>query len=483
MSQSVRLHSWSQVVTLVLAVGACWGCTEPALATDSSLATDSALAVDYEVWLTDQNNSVGFSASTPRGTHGGRLLIYSGAKLEAPGGPEGATPEVIDLAQLFAVDGPYNTTGARVVRPHMALPSPDHRFMALAFVASGHVAIIDGRTRTPRALFRMSAGVFGNRQAHAAFWLPDGSGVLVANQNGKLLERIRYDRATDTFFHDTAATLNLATCVTPSGHPCESRTPMSDHDPAYLGENNRPDNAPICPIVTSSGSAFITLRGGGLFVVDAMATPLQIVAAYGNAVVGRDGCGGIQDGPMVYLNGSTGTQQTNPSEFSLYRAWDIYPSAPESIPDNHQGLTPSVFFRDNSPGRDAHGMAVTQGPVRYLWQFDRMANVAEVFHVPSLRHVRTVDLRASGLSADPAPDLVTRSPDGRRLYVALRGPSPQTGGHAAPGSTPGIGVLTLTENGSNGELRHVLRTSFPNPLDGREESDPHGIAVRLRSSP
>jgi hypothetical protein len=477
-SKSVWLRSWSLVATLVLAAG----CTQSEPFEPSQLSQLSTGA-DYEVWLTDQNNTAGFSSSAPRGTHGGRLLIYSSAQLEAAGGPAGAAPEVIDLAQLFAVGGPYNPTGARVVRPHMALPSPDHRFMALAFVASGHVAIFDARTRTPRGLFRMSPGFGGNRQAHAAYWLPDGSGVLVANQNGKLLERIGYDGATETFFHDTAATLNLATCVTPSGHPCESFSPVSDLDPGFLGEHNRPDNAPICPIVTSSGSAFITLRGGGLFVVDARATPLQIVAAYGNAVVGRDGCGGVQDGPMVYLNGSTGTLATNPSEFSLYRAWDIYPSAPESIPDNHDGLTPRVFFRDASPGRDAHGMVVTQGPVRYLWQFDRLANVAEVFRLPSLRHERTVDLRASGLSADPAADLVARSPDGRHLFLALRGPNPQTGGHAAPGSTPGLGVLALTEGGGNGEIRHIHRTSFTNPLSGGEESDPHGISVRLLSAP
>jgi hypothetical protein len=445
------------------------------------VAAPPALAAGYEVWLTDQNNTAGF-ASAPRGTHGGRLLIYSGADLEAAGGPVDA-PEVIDLAQLFAVGGPHNATGAAVVRPHMALPSPDHRFMALAFVVSGHVAIIDARTRTPRGLFRMSVGAGGARQAHAAFWLPDGSGVLVANQNGKLLERIRYDRATDSFFHDTAATLNLATCVTPSGLPCQSNTPVNDTDPGYLGENNRPDNAPICPIVTKNGSAFITLRGGGMFVVDARATPMALVAAYGNTVVGRDGCGGVQDGVFVYLNGSTGTLVTNPTEFSLYRAWDVYPSAPETLPDNHPGFRPSVFFRDPSPGRDAHGLVLTKGQVRHLWQFDRLANVVEVFHVPSLRRVGTVDLKASGVSDDPAPDLADLSPDGRRIYVALRGPRPQTGGHASEGSTPGLGIVTLTGDGRGGTLSHVLRTSLRNPNDGGQESDPHGVSVRLLTAP
>ncbi len=107
----------------------------------------------YEVWLVDQNNTVGYSAAVPRGTHGGRLLIYDSADLDNPAGPVN-NPTVIELSQLFAIDGPNNKTGANVARPHMALPSPDGRkYMAIAFVVSGHVAIFDGATKQPKALF------------------------------------------------------------------------------------------------------------------------------------------------------------------------------------------------------------------------------------------------------------------------------------------------------------------------------------------
>jgi hypothetical protein len=436
-------------------------------------------ASNYEVWMTDQNNTAGYSQAAPRGTHGGRLLIYEGADLDHPGGPVDA-PIVLDLAGVFAAGGPNNATGADVVRPHMILPSPDGRHLALAFVASGHVAILDGASRSPKALFRMSAGAGGARQAHAAFWLPDGSAVVVANQNGKLLERITYDGATDTFSHDTAATLNLATCTTPDGRPCQSATPASDLDPMYLGPDNRPDNAPICPVVSENGSVFVTLRGGGLLVVDARATPMAIVAAYGNQFVGRDGCGGRQDKKNVYLNGGTGTAATNPTEFSLYHFRDEYPGSPASLPDNDAALMPKVFYRDASSDRDAHGMGLTSGSVRYLWQFDRIANVAEVFRLPSTQHVRTVDLTASGVSTDPTPDLVDASPRGDRFYVALRGPKPQTGAHASVGTTPGLGIVTITDGGANGSLTHVLRTSWPSPVNSSEESDPHGICVRRK---
>ena len=226
-----------------------------------------AMGQGYEVWLTDQNNTAGYSADAPRGTHGGRLVIHDGEVLESPGGPVDR-PALIDLAEMFALGGANNSTGANVSRPHMIFQSPTSDYMALAFVASGHVAIIDGATRRPKALFRMSAGDGGARQAHAAFWMPDGLSLIVANQNGKLLEKIVYDPMTDAFRHDTAATLNLATCRTPNGFPCQTATPVNEGDPGYFGPHNRPDNAPISPVTSANRKVYVTFRGGGMFVVD-----------------------------------------------------------------------------------------------------------------------------------------------------------------------------------------------------------------------
>ena len=110
----------------------------------------------YEIWITDQNNTAGYSAAAPRGTHGGRLIIYENSGSGLP-----MVSVALDLADVFASGGPNNGTGANVVRPHMLVPSPDGRHVALAFVASGHVAIMDVATRRPKALFRMSAGAGG----------------------------------------------------------------------------------------------------------------------------------------------------------------------------------------------------------------------------------------------------------------------------------------------------------------------------------
>ncbi len=84
--------------------------------------------------------------------------------------------------------------------------------------------------------------------------------------------RITTNFATDSYVLDPAATIDLATCTTPSGAPCQG--------PA------RPDNAPICPVIdATSRLTFVTLRGGGLFVVNSMATPMSIVAEYDSATV------------------------------------------------------------------------------------------------------------------------------------------------------------------------------------------------------
>lgn len=159
----------------------------------------------------------------------------------------------------------------------------------MAFVASGHVVVFDAAARKPLECLRATEAPTG-RQAHAAFPSPDGSYVLIANQNGKRLERIDSNFAKNTFTHSAAATLDLATCKAPSGAPCQA-------------PNVRPDNAPICPVISDDGRlAFVTLRGGGMFVVDPKATPMRIVAEYDVATVKGNGCGGAQVAGQMYVN-------------------------------------------------------------------------------------------------------------------------------------------------------------------------------------
>jgi hypothetical protein len=414
-----------------------------------------ALAHGFEVWLVDQSNSPGL-------TYGGTIYIYQGAELTGEAASTAVPHHVIDLASETAALC-VASTGTPPVRPHMLFFNPTHSHAILAFVVSGHVVIVDAASRTPLACLRTSVGAGGARQAHAAIPAADSSYILVANQNGKRLERIRTDYATNTFSLDTEATLDLATCTTPNGVACEA-------------PEVRPDNAPICPILESSSTlAFVTLRGGGLFVVDGTATPMAILAEYDQATVRPNGCGGVEIAGRMYLNSGGGTA-THLFGFDVYQfplsGYD--PAQPPNTP------APVVLFSADDPAqeRDAHGMVSTLLG-RYLWVADRVANVAEVFEVASGARVNTVDL-VGAASGDPAPDLADISPFGDRLFFSLRGPTPLSGDpHVATGGTPGLGVLQLTRGGKSGVLTSVVGISNVD-AEGVERADAHAIRVRLQ---
>jgi hypothetical protein len=432
----------------------------------------AALADGFEVWLVDQSNTNGLG-------YGGTLHIYDGEALSERDVSQARPVESIDLAALGGSNGLcFNATdptgaggGANPVRPHMILFNADHTRAVLSFVASGHVVIFDAAARTPLACFRMQAGAGGARQAHAAFPSPDGRSIVVANQNGKLLERIDADFARDVYAHTAAATLDLASCTTPNGVACQLA-------------GVRPDNAPICPIVDSSGTrAFVTLRGGGLFVVDPRTTPMSIVAEYDAATVHGNGCGGVQAGDWIYLDSGGGTA-TNRSEFDVYR----FPFSGYSAANPPNTPAPLVVFSDDytSPTgdcqgdpncRDAHGMALSNRS-RTLWVADRHRNVFEVFDVATNARVNVKDVSFGG-TVDTAPDLVDLAP-GNRLVVSLRGPNPLSGDpHVATGSTPGIMVLALRDRGRDARITGIVRISN---LDagGVERADAHGIRVRSK---
>jgi hypothetical protein len=424
-----------------------------ALALCLALLASPVSATPFEVWLVDQSNS-------PGKTHGGAIHVFDGADLQGEAASEARPTAVIDLgAETTALC--MARTGAAPVRPHMVVFNSRDTHAALAFVASGHVVFFDARTRQPLECLRMAAGVGGARQAHAAWPTRDDRYVLVANQNGKRFERIRTDYASNSFSYEPAAALDLANGTTPNGLPLQ--------DPVL-----RPDNAPICPFVPSdNGVAFTSLRGGGMLVIDFKATPMRIVGEYDRTQIGANGCGFIEAAGFVWANAGGGTQN-NLDEFGVYRMPVAGYAA--SLPPN----TPAIqtVFSDTAPHRDAHGVAVTRRE-RYVWIFDRAANVVEVFDASNAARVNTVDLR-SVESADPTPDLVAESPDGNRLFVSLRGPTPLSGDpHSSTGSTPGLAVVQVEGNGRDGFVKAVVRITNRD-AQGVERADAHGIRVRRK---
>jgi hypothetical protein len=309
----------------------------------------------------------------------------------------------------------------------------------------------------------------GTRQAHAAFPAPDGSYILVANQNGKRLERIDTDFSTNTFVHNPAATLDLATCLAPSGQPCEH-------------PDLRPVNWPICPVIAAdSRHGFVTLRGGGLFVVDTKATPMAIVGEYDKATVHGNGCGGAQVGRSMYINSGgspVNVSSGNPHHPALY-GFDVYrfPLRGYSAANPPNTPAPTRVF-SKTGAADSHGM-VPAGRGRFLWVMDRHGDVAEIIHLASGRRINTIRLNGR-LTDNAAPDLVDASPSGSRLFVALRGPVPLSGDpHNAIGSTPGLGIIQVTHGGFSGSLVSIVRIT--NPLQqGAQQPDPHGLRVRWK---
>jgi hypothetical protein len=151
----------------------------------------------------------------------------------------------------------------------------------------------------------------------------------VANQNGKRLDRIRTDYATNTFVLDSS--LDLANGLTPNGIPRE-----------FPG---RPDNAPIIIVPDATSSlAFVTLRGGGLFVVDPTTTPIKILAEYDTTTIHASGFGGIEANGRMYINSGAGAASTNPSEFDVYR-FPLSGYAASNLPNTP---APVVVFSDDA---------------------------------------------------------------------------------------------------------------------------------------
>jgi uncharacterized lipoprotein YbaY len=410
--------------------------------------------IAHEVWIVDQ-------ADSPGRDFGGVVYVYASAALDSAGGLA-APLRRIDLADATARLC-IERTGAAPVRPHMIRFNESQTHAIIAFVASGHTVFMDADTGEPLDCLRATRSSTG-QQVHAAYPSPDGRFVLVANQNGKRLERIMVDYVANSFSADTAAMLDLATCTTPSGAPCQA-------------PDTRPDNAPVCPFMSDGGLAFVTLRGGGLLVVDVRDTPMRIVAEYDSATIKGNGCGGVHVGGHMYVN--AGGRPGELHHMDVY-GFDVYRFPLDGFDDRTGPLArnspaPQVIWTAQG-AHDSHGMVATPDG-DWLWVLDRHGDTAEVFEAGEGRHVGTVGLNGP-LTDNAAPDIAAISPDGRRIYVALRGGMPLSGDpHNATGSTPGLGIIELTAGGRTGRLAAIARIS--NIHNGADRADPHAVAVRL----
>ena len=352
---------------------------------------------------------------------GNRLYIYNSSSFA--GAAFSGTPQVIDL------EAAAKNVGAGVgVRPHLLLFNNSHSHALLANVASGHVMFIDAATR------KVVGNIDIGEQAHGAISSPDDRFAIAANQNGKKLARIATDYENNVFTH----------------------APANDLDLKALEDAGHPDNAPICPILfaQSGFNVYVTLRGGGLFVVDTAATPMKVVKSFTKDEVAPAGCGGAVLGTKMYINSGTATSA------------DLY-----LFDTQTDTLVQKVPLQ--SPGTDAHGMALVNR--RYLWMGYRgEGDKVAIIDTSTNTQVGTVS------DVGQAPDLMDVSPAGDLVFVALRGPNNLTGGPSAKGATPGLAVLEVKQGGRDGGRKMFV------PIGSQAADstvDPHAVAVRPGAGP
>ena len=181
-------------------------------------------AIDYEVWASDQSNSV---AGAPGiGKDGSFLQIFEGVDVEAYVAGTGPAPAPIACAGTTApcdahdvfpgtliendASGPTGQTLATsnsstlglgtaddlsIGRLHGALPDPQHKYVNVNLFSGGrgYIGIVTADTKEAVALWRVTRTNTGE-SLHMSFWSPDGNALYLANLHGRILERIDITR-------------------------------------------------------------------------------------------------------------------------------------------------------------------------------------------------------------------------------------------------------------------------------------------------
>lgn len=334
----------------------------------------------YEVWGTDQSNSIAGNSSP--GTKGSFLWIWDSESIQdqldksSDAKPLSCTPGAAygpcDLLEIFPhtldeYDQDDSATGNTLGdldafgRLHGALKDPSGHYVTANIFApgGGYVGVINTETKEAIGLFRVtSVGATSfKRSVHLSYWSTDGSAIIIANLHGKMIERINVIRdnhgtITDLQF-DSSASVYLgknyafeegATYfkgnnafgnpllgsivgsyddadtgdLTPTGACKESGCVSAGAVPIEGGE--RPNNVPIGTIPSTKNNVYVTFGGGGLLVLKLDTTPMQIIGEYGNVIVNGAGLVGAESKAKMFLNAgvSAGGAGSDQSTFGVY---------------------------------------------------------------------------------------------------------------------------------------------------------------------
>ncbi len=371
-------------------------------------------AESFEVWAIDLVGT-------------GVLYIYPGADLI-----EGtAQPEIVDLRKAASSvgDGPGE-------QPHMIDFNPHRSHALIANTASGHIYVMRVSDR------EIVASLDVGDEAHDVTPSPDGRIALVSKRGDKKLGVIRTDYESETFTYD----------------------PEDDLDLGARERKGFPDNQPICALFPRDDRiAYVTMKGGGLYVVDAAEERPRIIKAFPDHRVKASGCGAAAKDGRLYLG--WGTESL--SRFYVLDHTDH--SLVRSLPvDAH--------------GADAHGLTFV-GDGRYIWMAMRGADSILIVDTKSDQVAGSIG--GFGL----LPDMPIVSPTGTHVFLTLRGraffPVEEDPRHqhepeylAPPRvverTSPGIVVFEVLEGGASGR-RSAFIPMPPGPSG--EPADPHAVAL------
>jgi DNA-binding beta-propeller fold protein YncE len=217
---------------------------------------------------------------------------------------------------------------------------------------------------------------------------------------------------------------------------------------APLADSNRfPSRRPVCVGFSKDGRYLLaTLFSGGLAVVDLPAW--NVVKAWGKDEIAENGCGfaASPSGDELYV--TAGNLQS-----SWLYVFDVT-AEPKLVATHNLSRY----------GQDSHGLVVDPSG-QTLWVLHRVSSNVTIHPLADLRKpdhgISVIDF------VGKTPDLLVMSPDHRRAYASLRGPTPApTIPHATVGETPGVAIIDVASR----KLLKVVHL-------GDKAADFHGIFI------
>ena len=427
MNKRIRILA-SLAAALAILAGACGGTAAPAA---SSAKPSPTPAPTFELWVADQGET------SPAG--GGTLLIYRAEELSKA---EPKPTYTVNLAE--AALGVGDGVGKH---PHSIAFNPTLTHAVISYVTSGHVQVVRVADRKVVASFKFAGTPAGAAQAHASAVTPANDAIIVANQGAKKLQRIKADFVNDRYALDPAGDLDLAA----------------------LEDADHTGNLPVIPVFSTSGKfMYVPQRGGGSYTIDATSTPMRVLGTVGKSAIGLQSCCATFVGDAVWTTAQGGATSTTTS-FNLYKVTGL-PNAP---------ATKKILSRTGNV--ESHGVLLVG---KYLWVVDRFANTLDIFDTSAdavTEPVRSLSLATGPLAGrDPAPDIMDLSPDGKTVFLSLRGKTPVTSNikdlNNSVGDVGGFAILTVTDEGRDAAVTSVVAL----PLSaGASIVDPHGLRVRV----